>query len=139
MKNMDIINLNQVSKIILTKKHVTKNIEVHEHPESFLQWFKNFFRKNKVKKKYFKYKWTYPEDFFTLEEVNDFLEKYKAYTFNPTIEKFYQKASVTLYYSENRMETRYFESDKEASAYFDKLVEYAKENNVPFINFYSQK
>ena len=48
---MSIINLNQISKIVLKKTEKTDEFKVVEEP-TFKQWFLNLFRKDKAKTKY---------------------------------------------------------------------------------------
>lgn len=133
---MNIINLNQISKIVLVKKEKTSDYEWVEISENFFEWFKNLFRKNKVKKRYIKHDW-YARKYYTSEE---FLKEKTHYSISVTSGIIYEKPHVVLWYSDyNRgKEVRYFESNKEAEDYFNKLVAYAKQLDIPFINFYSQ-
>ena len=68
---MNIVNLNQVCKIVLVKKEKTNDYIWVEISENFFEWFKNLFRKNKVKKRYIKHDW-YAHKYYTSEE---FLKK----------------------------------------------------------------
>lgn len=134
---MNIVNLNQVCKIVLVKKEKTNDYIWVEISENFFEWFKNLFRKNKVKKRYIKHDW-YAHKYYTSEE---FLKEKTNYTISATSNIIYEKPHVVLWYSDyNRgKEVRYFDSNKEAEDYFNKLVAYAKQLDIPFINFYSQK
>jgi hypothetical protein len=136
MKDMNIINLNQVRKIELVKKRKTDYYKWYE-TETFSQKIKNLFRKNKVKTKYVTDIWdTY---FYDEDELDKFNEEHEGYIYDPILSKFYQKAHIVMQYANYSYQVRYFDTDKEAKAYFDKLVVYAKEHNVPFIDFYSEK
>ena len=140
---MSIINLNQISKIVLTKKEKTDEFKVVEIP-TFKQWLLNLFRKDKAKTKYVKNTlWSRYGDCTPLEEFFKTFEKEYGHRFryNPVAEMFFEKPHVTLWYSDynHGKEIRYFNSDKEAKEYFDKLIAYAKQYDVPFINFYSEK
>ena len=134
---MNIVNLNQVCKIVLVKKEKTNDYIWVEISENFFEWFKNLFRKNKVKKRYIKPDW-YAHKYYTSEE---FLKEKTNYTISVTSNIIYEKPHVVLRYSDyNRgKEVRYFDSNKEAEDYFNKLVAYAKQLDIPFINFYSEK
>ena len=134
---MNIVNLNQVCKIVLVKKEKTNDYIWVEISENFFEWFKNLFRKNKVKKRYIKHDW-YAHKYYTSEE---FLKEKTHYSISATSNIIYEKPHVVLRYSDyNRgKEVRYFESNKEAEDYFNKLVAYAKQLDIPFINFYSEK
>ena len=134
---MNIVNLNQVCKIVLVKKEKTNDYIWVEISENFFEWFKNLFRKNKVKKRYIKPDW-YAHKYYTSEE---FLKEKTNYTISVTSNIIYEKPHVVLRYSDyNRgKEVRYFDSNKEAEDYFNKLVTYAKQLDIPFINFYSEK
>ena len=134
---MNIVNLNQVCKIVLVKKEKTNDYIWVEISENFFEWFKNLFRKNKVKKRYIKPDW-YAHKYYTSEE---FLKEKTNYAISATSGIIYEKPHVVLRYSDyNRgKEVRYFDSNKEAEDYFNKLVAYAKQLDIPFINFYSQK
>lgn len=133
---MNIINLNNISKIVFVKKQKTSDYEWVETTENFSERFKNLFRKNKIKKRYIKY-W-FNNIHYTLEE---FLEKTKHYSINKTSGIIYKKPHVVLWYSDysHGKETRYFESDNEAKEYYSKLREYAKQFDIPFIDFYAEK
>ncbi len=140
---MNIINLNQVNKIVLKKTEKTKEFKVVEKA-TFKQWFLNLFRKNKVKSKYVRNTlWLLHAEYTPLEEfLKTFETNYgDSFRYNSTTEIFFEKPRVVLWYSDyNRgKEVRYFNTDKEAKEYFNKLVAYAKQNDVPFINFYSEK
>ncbi len=138
---MNIINLNQVCKIVLVNRKQTTDIKVVEKSENIIQWFKNLFRKNKIRIKCFKYRWSLSNDIQPMDKLEEFLREYEEYSYNPTIGKFYERAHVTLWYSDYRHgnETIYFNNDKEAKEYFNKLVVYVKEHNVPFIDLYAEK
>ena len=134
---MNIINLDQICKIVFSKREITDDVCIVKRSETIGQWFKNLFRKNKVKIDYFRYKFEY----HAMEELDDFLGEHSSYVYNPIIKKFYEKPCVVLWYSDykNGNEKRYFDTDKEAEEYFNKLITYAKQLDVPFINFYSEK
>lgn len=140
---MNIINLNQVNKIVLKKREKTDEFKVVERP-TFKQWFLNLFRKDKVKTKYVRNTlWLLHAEYTPLEEfLKTFEENYgDRFRYNPVAEIFAEKPCVVLWYSDynHGKEVRYFDSNKEAEDYFNKLVAYAKQLDVPFINFYSEK
>ena len=140
---MKIINLNQSNKIVLKKTEKTNDFKVIEKA-TFTQWFLNLFRKDKVKTKYVKNTlWLIHAEYTPLEK---FLETFETnygneFKYNSTTEIFFEKPRVILWYSDynHRREVRYFNTDKEAKEYFDKLITYAKQHDVPFINLYSEK
>lgn len=140
---MNRINLNHICKIVLTKKRKSEDFEIVERSENCIQWFKNLFRKNKKKKPYFRYWYEYPN--FSrnhpLSEMNKFISTLKEYQYNDITRTVYDKPCITMWYSDyrNGNEKRYFDTDKEAMDYFLKLLAYTKENNLPFIDFYSEK
>ena len=134
---MNIINLNQICKIVLVKKEVTSDYEWVESSENFFEWFKNLFRKNKVKKRYIKH-WL-GHQYYTSEE---FLKEFgHRYAISVTSGIIFEKPCVVLWYSDynHGKQVRYFDSNKEAEDYFNKLVAYSKQFDIPFINFYSEK
>jgi dsDNA-binding SOS-regulon protein len=137
MKEMNIINLNNICKVILVKKQKTDRYEWIEMSENISEWFKNFFRKNKIKKRYIKH-WFNDSRLYTKEE---FLKKFNNYSISLTTNVIYEKPHVILWYSDynHGNETKYFETDKEANDYFNKLVTYAKQYDIPFINIHSEK
>lgn len=141
---MSIINLNQICKIVLKKTEKTNEFKVVEKP-TFKQWFLNLFRKDKAKTKYVKdtFSWSRYGECTPIEEfLKTFEEEYgDRFRYNPTTEIFFERPCVVLWYSDynHGNEVRYFNSDKEAKEYFDKLIAYAKQYDVPFINFYSEK
>lgn len=134
---MNIINLNNICKVILVKKQKTDRYEWIEMSENISEWFKNFFRKNKIKKRYIKH-WFNDSRLYTKEE---FLKKFNEYSISLTTNVIYEKPHVILWYSDYKHgnETKYFETDKEANDYFNKLVTYAKQYDIPFINLHSEK
>ena len=138
---MDIVNLNQICKIVYVERKQSDNVNVVEEAANITQWFKNLFRKNKIRERYFVYKWDYPKVYYPMDKLDDFIKEHYYYTYNANVGKFYEKPHIVLCYSDynNGKEIRYFNTDKEAKEYFDKLVAYAKQNDVPFINFYSEK
>jgi hypothetical protein len=105
-----------------------------------LQWFLNLFRKNKIKKRMFFYKWGYPDNIHKMEEMESFLQANQEYEYKPYLDVFYEKAHVVIWYSDynHGNEIRYFDTDKEAKEFFDKIIAYAKQTNVPFLNFYAE-
>lgn len=134
---MNIINLNNICKIVLVKKQKTDRYEWIEISENIFEWFKNLFRKNKIKKRYIRH-WFNHRSYYTSEE---FLKNNEQYSISKTSGIIYEKPHVILWYSdyEHGNETKYFETDKEAKDYFNKLVTYAKQYDIPFINLYSEK
>lgn len=134
---MNIINLNNICKIVLVKKQKTDRYEWIEISENIFEWFKNLFRKNKIKKRYIRH-WFNHRSYYTSEE---FLKNNEQYSISKTSGIIYEKPQVILWYSdyEHGNETKYFETDKEAKDYFNKLVTYAKQYDIPFINLYSEK
>lgn len=135
MMNQQITNLNQVCKIVLVNKR--KN-DVFQWRYTISEVFHNLFKKKKVKPSSIKYIIDYYDNVESLIKENWFK---KQYEYDNVTRTFYEKAHVTLLYSDysHGKETRYFETDKEAKDYFNKLVTYAKQNNIPFINFYADK
>lgn len=133
---MNNINLNQICKIVLVGRNKAEKVYVVEKPANIIQWFKNLFRKNKIKEKYFVYKWDYPKVYYPMDKLDDFLKEHYYYTYNANVGKFYEKPHIVLWYSDynHENEVRYFDTDKEAKEYFNKLVAYAKQYNIPFIN-----
>ena len=129
--------MNNICKVILVKKQKTDRYEWIEMSENISEWFKNFFRKNKIKKRYIKH-WFNDSRLYTKEE---FLKKFNEYSISLTTNVIYEKPHVILWYSDYKHgnETKYFETDKEANDYFNKLVTYAKQYDIPFINLHSEK
>lgn len=138
---MNIVNLNQICKIVYVERKQSDDVNVVEEAANVTQWFKNLFRKNKVKTNYFVYIWEYPAERHPMDELDGFLEEHDSYVYSDIVNRFYEKAHVVLWYSDYKhgKEVRYFDTDREAKEYFNKLVAYAKQNGVPFINFYSEK
>ena len=133
---MNIINLNQICKIVLKKTEKTDEFKIVELP-TVKQWFLNLFRKDKVKTKYVDDGWrnyTPIEEFFKTFEEN-YGDRFR---YNPVTEMFFEKPRVVLWFSDYKhgKAVRYFNSDKEAKEYFNKLITYAKQFDIPFINFY---
>jgi hypothetical protein len=141
---MSIINLNQICKIVLKKTEKTNEFKVVEKP-TFKQWFLNLFRKDKAKTKYVKdtFSWSRYGECTPIEEfLKTFEEKYgDRFRYNPATEMFFERPRVVLWYSDynHGKQVRYFNSDKEAKEYYTKLREYAKQFDIPFIDFYSEK
>ncbi len=133
--NQQITNLNQVCKIVLVNKR--KN-DVFQWKYTISELFHNLFKKKKVKPSSIRYIFDYYDNVESLIKENWFK---KCYEYDNITRTFYEKAHVTLWYSDysHGKETRYFETDKEAKNYFNKLVTYAKQNDVPFINVYADK
>ena len=137
---MNIINLNQICKIVLKKTQKADELKVIEIA-TFKQWLLNLFRKNKVKTKYVKNTWWLLHAEYT--PLEKFLETFEdnygnEFKYNSTTEMFFEKPRIVLWYSDNGKEVRYFNTDKEAKEYFAKLREYAKQLDVPFIDFYAE-
>jgi len=133
--NMSIINLNQISKIVLKKTQKTDEFKVVEEP-TFKQWFLNLFRKDKAKTKYVRNTlWLLDAEYTPLEEfLKTFEENYgDSFRYNPVTEKFFEKPRVVLWYSDynHGKEVRYFDTDKEAKEYYSKLREYVKQFDIP--------
>ena len=140
---MNIINLNQICKVVLKKTEKTDEFKIVESP-TIKQWFLNLFRKDKVKTKYVKNTWWLIHAEYT--PLEKFLETFETeygneFKYNSTTEIFFEKPRVILWYSDynHGREVRYFNTDKEAKEYFDKLITYAKQHDVPFINLYTEK
>lgn len=132
------INMNQICKIVLVKERKTDDYKWVETQTSS-QWFKNLFRKNKIKDRYVT---DYLEiEKYTEEDLERFNDEHYEYRYSPSSQNFYEKSHVTLFYADANYSSqrRYFDTNKEAKAYFDKLVTFAKQNDVPFLNFYSEK
>ena len=137
---MNIINLNQIAKIVYVKlSRADDDLKVIERATP-LQWFLNLFRKNKIKNKWVR-KCRWPR---TDEPIDKFLETFEKeygdrYKYSSTSNIFYEKPHIVLWYSDynHGNEIRYFETDKEANDYFLKLRAYIKQLEVPFINFYT--
>lgn len=141
--NINIINLNQICKIVLKKTEKTDEFKIVEKA-TFKQWFLNLFHKDKTKTKYVKNTlWSRYCDCTPIEEFfKTFEEEYgDRFRYNPVTEMFFERPRVILCYSDynHGNEVRYFNSDKEAKEYYSKLREYAKQHDVPFINLYTEK
>ena len=139
---MNVINLNQICKIVLKKTEKTNEFKVVEIP-TFKQWFLNLFRKKKKKTKYVRNTlWLRHADYTPIEEFfKTFEENYgDRFRYNPVTEMFFERPRVTLWYSDynNGKEVRYFDTDEEAKEYYSKLREYAKQFDIPFIDFYAE-
>ena len=137
---MSIINLNQICKIVLKKTETTDEFKIVEKA-TFRQWFLNLFRKHKTKTKYVKNTlWSRYGDCTPIEEFfKTFEEEYgDKFRYNPVTEMFFEKPCVVLWYCDynHGRAVRYFNSDKEAKEYFNKLIVYAKQFDIPFIDFY---
>ncbi len=137
---MNIINLNQICKIVLKKTEKSDEFKVVEKP-TFKQWFLNLFRKDKAKTKY-----VYDDGWRDYTPIEEFFQTFEEnygdkFRYNPITEMFFEKPCVVLWYADynHGRAVRYFNSDKEAEECFKKLVTFAKENNVPFTNLYSEK
>lgn len=140
--SMSIINLNQISKIVLTKTEKTDEFKIVEKA-TFKQRFLNLFHKDKTKTKYVKNTlWSRYGDCTPIEEFfKTFEEEYgDRFRYNPVTEMFFERPHVVLWYSDynHGKEVRYFNSDKEAKEYFSKLREYAKQFDIPFIDFHAE-
>ena len=139
---MSVINLNQISKIVLKKTQKTNDLKVIEKA-TFKQWFLNLFRKDKAKTKYVRNTlWLIHAEYTPLEK---FLETFETnygneFKYNSTTEIFFEKPRVVLWYSNynHGKEVRYFNTDKEAKEYYSKLREYVKQFDIPFIDFYAE-
>lgn len=132
-----IINLNNICKIVLKKKEKSYDFEWVTN-QTFSQWFMNLFRKDKLTTSYIKY---YPTChwYMATDIEKDLLGKEwfnQKYEYNSATKMFFEKPHVVLWYSDfnHSYEIRYFESNKEATDYFNKLNDYAQKQNVPFIN-----
>lgn len=138
MKNMDIINLNQISKIVLINTRKASHLYVVEKT-TFKQWFLNLFRKDKVKTKCVANSlWLLHAEYTPLEEfLKEFEDIYgNEYRYNSSTETFFEKPHIVLWYSnDTSKETRYFDTEKDAKEAFDKLRAYAKQFDIPFIDF----
>lgn len=139
---MNIINLNQICKIVLVKTKKTDEFKVVEKP-TFKQWFLNLFRKDKTKTKYVRNTlWLLHAEYTPLEEFLKTLEENYGdrFRYNPVTEMFFERPCVVLWYSDynHGKQVRYFNSDKEAKEYYSKLREYAKQFDIPFIDFYAE-
>ena len=139
---MSVINLNQICKIVLKKTEKTDEFKVVEKP-TFKQWFLNLFRKNKAKTKYVRNTlWLIHADYTPIEEFFKTFDKNYGdrFRYNSATETFFEKPRVILWYSDynHGKEVRYFDTDEEAKEYFNKLIVYAKQNDVPLLNLYSE-
>ena len=132
-----IINLNNICKIVLKKKEKSYDFEWVTN-QTFSQWFMNLFRKDKLTTSYVKH---YPTRVWYI--ATDIEKKLlgeewfnQKYEYNSVTKMFFEKPHVVLWYSDfnHSYEIRYFESNKEATDYFNKLNDYAQKQNVPFIN-----
>lgn len=137
-----IINLNNICKIVLKKKEKSYDFE-WVTTQTFSQWFMNLFRKDKLTTSYVKH---YPtRDYYIATDIEKDLlgEEWfnQKYEYNSATKMFFEKPHVVLWYSDfnHSYEIRYFESNKEATDYFNKLNDYAQKQNVPFINMYAEK
>lgn len=132
-----IINLNNICKIVLKKKEKSYDFE-WVTTQTFSQWFMNLFRKDKLTTSYVRH---YPtRDYYISTDIEKDLlgEEWfnQKYEYNSATKMFFEKPHVVLWYSDfnHSYEIRYFESNKEATDYFNKLNDYAQKQNVPFIN-----
>lgn len=132
-----IINLNNICKIVLKKKEKSYDFE-WVTTQTFSQWFMNLFRKDKLTTSYVRH---YPtRDYYISTDIEKDLlgEEWfnKKYEYNSATKIFFEKPHVVLWYSDfnHSYEIRYFESNKEATDYFNKLNDYTQKQNVPFIN-----
>lgn len=137
-----IINLNNICKIVLKKKEKSYDFELVT-TQTFSQWFMNLFRKDKLTTSYVKH---YPtRDYYIATDIEKDLLGGKwfnqKYEYNSATKMFFEKPHVVLWYSDfnHSYEIRYFESNKEATDYFNKLNDYAQKQNVPFINMDAEK
>lgn len=137
-----IINLNYICKIVLKKKEKSYDFE-WVTTQTFSQWFMNLFRKDKLTTSYVKH---YPtRDYYIATDIEKDLlgEEWfnQKYEYNSATKMFFEKPHVVLWYSDfnHSYEIRYFESNKEATDYFNKLNDYAQKQNVPFINMDAEK
>ena len=137
-----IINLNNICKIVLRKKEKTDDFKWVTR-QTFSQWFMNLFRKDKLTTSYVRH---YPTcDYYIATDIEKDLlgEEWfnKKYEYNSATKIFFEKPHVALWYSDfnHSYEIRYFESNKEATDYFNKLNDYAQKQNVPFINMHAGK
>ena len=133
----NIINLNNICKIVLRKKEKTDDFKWVTR-QTFSQWFMNLFRKDKLTTSYVKFR--LKGDCYIVTDIEKDLlgEEWfnKKYEYNSATKIFFKKPHVALWYSDfnHSYEIRYFESNKEATDYFNKLNDYAQKQNVPFIN-----
>ena len=137
-----IINLNNICKIVLKKKEKSYDFE-WVTTQTFSQWFMNLFRKDKLTTSYVRH---YPtRDYYISTDIEKDLlgEEWfnQKYEYNSATKMFFEKPHVVLWYSDfnHSYEIRYFESNKEATDYFNKLNDYAQKQNVPFINMDAEK
>ena len=138
-RNSNIINLNQVCKIVLSTRSKTDWCKWVEDI-SFADWFKNLFRKKKVlPTKYIKYHKN-GRDYYTTDIEEFEKERGDRFLLDKITQEFYEKPSVTLWYSSfsHGNETRYFDTIAEAKQFFDKLQKTAHDNKLCFIDFYAQ-
>ena len=130
---MEIVNLNRVRKINLVKKRKTDDYVWRK-----ITWFEKFlnkFRKEKLRQRYIADTWFGHETYNSADEFNEKCgDKYWCYLIG---EQIYEKPHINIWFGYDDWETRYFDSDKEAKDFFIKLKTYVKENNIPFIDFYS--
>lgn len=130
---MEIVNLNRVRKINLVKRRKTDDYVWRRI--SWVERFLNLFTKNKLKEQYIRSVPFGHEIYNSAEEFNkECGDMYWCYPINKQI---WRKAHVNIWYDHNHWESRYFDSDKEAKEFFNKLRIYVKENNIPFIDFYT--
>lgn len=137
-------NLNQCRKVTLHKKTRTKDfewVELDKTPlwEKLLNIFrKKVFRKHNIERMivstYFS---RFNDDYYTKK---DFFEKYgEHYDISYKYDIIYHKPHVSILMSDGSLIERYFEENKEAEDFFDKIMGLAHEKNVPLFNFHCKQ
>ena len=138
---MEIVNLNQVRKIVFSPRKVTDLYKWAEIKHTtFKQWFLNLF-KSKDNKEYTKERFIiealcYSDNTYdTAEDFNS--QNGEEFYAEPNSKLIFRKAFVSIVYASKDIHSEYFyfDSNKQAKEYFDKINKYAQEHNVPFINF----
>lgn len=132
-----IVNLNQIKEICFKQKSVADYFEWKEEFSFTNLLYSILGMKKKVKKN--EYIATFFGSFVsnTAEEFNSTNKTFHA---EPNSRLIFEKAHVDLVDCNDRVtETRYFDTNLEAKECFNKLLQYAKEKNLPFINFYAEK
>lgn len=134
MKNIRITNLNNVEHICLIHES-SKNHDYCVYEEKY---YKNFWywilRKSEKRKTIQDSNWVGTR-FVHKYTIDEFKEKKYGFYIVPGTDTIIKKAHVKILYTDNDSEIKFFDNDKEAEEYFNKLRAYAHENNVPFIDF----
>ena len=136
---MEIVNLNQVRKIVFSPRKVSTLYKWTEiQHTTFKHWFLNMI-KRKDNKEHTKERLItaafFDDTYDTAEDFN--IQNGEEFYAEPNSKLIFRKAFVSIVYASKDIHSEYFyfDSNKQAKEYFDKINKYAQEHNVPFINF----